>query len=521
MQKARLTGEDVLAREYQREVTRAFSRLSERTADEGLDAVRSIVTESWQRSLSALPPTGRNSASLGIDADELEQLRREGPLARALPIVRRLLIEPARDTGLVVAIGDAQGRLLWVEGDRTALRRSESMGFAVGADWSETSMGTSAPGIVVATGASASVAGEEHFSPVVREWSCTAVPLVDPHTRALMGVLDITGGPEAVSPLSLPLLTAAAAAIEAELAAQPPGSSGASGRAAGSGDSTPDPQSGAATTTAFSGVSLSSAVDVGEEAAPGSSAHLADDAPAPGRPAAGLILGDPAVAEAVEPLVVTGTSAVGSGTVPRPVVRVTGPGAPAVARDGREKQIGLRHAEILTLLDWYDDGLSGPQLGEMVYADAPEATTVRVEMHRLRRVLAEASDGSVELASRPYRLVAGDGRERPPLTDARAAHDALTNGDVERAVVLCRGDVLPASAAPEIEHIRSALSSSLREAVMQFAEHDLLWTYLRRQDAQDDQDAWMLALRLLPADDVRRAAAVARLDAIDAENAAH
>lgn len=516
MQKARLRGEDVLAREYQREVTRAFSRLSERTADAGLDAVRTIVTESWQRSLSALPPTGRDSASLGIDADELERLRREGPLARALPIVRRLLIEPARDTGLVVAIGDAQGRLLWVEGDHTALRRSESMGFAVGADWSETSMGTSAPGIVVATGASASVAGEEHFSPVVREWSCTAVPLVDPHTRALMGVLDITGGPEAVSPLSLPLLTAAAAAIEAELAAQPPTAGGAPGRTAGSAGG----DTGAAATTVFSGVSLSTFA-AGEEAASGAPAPPAAGEPAPGQTAAGLVAGDITVAEAAGPPVVTGTSAVGSGGLPRPVVRVTGPGAPAVARDGREKQIGLRHAEILTLLDWYDDGLSGPQLSGMVYADAPEAATVRVEMHRLRRVLAEASAGSVELASRPYRLIAGDSRGRTPLTDARAAHDALTDGDVARAVALCRGDVLPASAAPEIEHIRAALSSSLREAVMQFADHDLLWAYLRRQDAQDDQDAWMLALRLLPADDVRRAAAVARLDAIDAESAAH
>lgn len=471
MQKASSSGADYLAREYQREVTRAFGRLSERASDAGLHTVRSIVTESWQRSLGALPPTGREAASMGIDPDDLTRLRSEGPLANALPIVRRLLIEPARDTGLVVAIGDAQGRLLWVEGDHSALRRSESMGFAVGTDWSETGMGTSAPGIVVATGESASVVGEEHFSPSVREWSCTAVPLMDPHTRALLGVLDITGGSEAVSPLSLPLLTAAAAAIEAELAAQPPVSS-------------------------------------------------------PER----------TTAEARETLVVTGTSRAGEGDRvpfvsvartnptaspdeggPRPIVRVTGPGAPALVTTGREQQIGLRHAEIMTLLDWHEEGLTGPQLGEMVYTEVPEAATVRVEMHRLRRVLAEASGGSVELASRPYRLVSADGGERAPLTDARAARDALADGDADRAVRLCRGEVLPPSFAPEVERIRSVLSAELREAVMQFADHELLWTYLRRQDAQDDRDAWMLALQLLPADDIRRAAAVARLDAIEAE----
>lgn len=474
MQTSRAAGESVLAREYQRVVTRAFSTLSQAQEDAGLEAVRRIVSDSWQRSLSALPPTGRDSAQVGLDTDELRRLRTEGPLARALPIVRRLLIEPARDTGLVVAIGDAQGRLLWVEGDHQSLRRTESMGFAVGADWSETAMGTSAPGIVVATGAPASVAQAEHFSPVVREWSCTAVPLVDPHTRALMGVLDITGGDEAVSPLSLPLLTAAAAAIEAELAQ--PG---------------PDPDT---TTTVFTGVSF------GDRPAP-------VDGPLPaGLPPAGAT----APLDHTEP----------EPAALRPVVRVTGSGAPTVTRDGRERQIGLRHAEILTLLDWHDDGLTGPQLGEMAYEEAPEAATVRVEMHRLRRVLGEATGGEVELASRPYRLVGTQGRERAPLTDARAAHDALTDGDVVTAVRLCRGLVLPSSTAPEIEVIRTALATSLREAVLQFADHDLLWTYLRRQDAQDDQDAWMLALRLLPADDVRRAAAVARLDAIDAENAA-
>ncbi len=472
MQMASSSGADYLAREYQREVTRAFGRLSERASDAGLHTVRSIVAESWQRSLGALPPTGREAASLGIDPDDLARLRSEGPLADALPIVRRLLIEPARDTGLVVAIGDAQGRLLWVEGDHSALRRSESMGFAVGTDWSETGMGTSAPGIVVATGSAASVVGEEHFSPSVREWSCTAVPLMDPHTRALLGVLDITGGSEAVSPLSLPLLTAAAAAIEAELAAQPPLSS------------------------------------------PGST---------------------DAEAESREALVVTGTSRAGEAgglgavvtgspappaadaSLPGPVVRVTGPGAPVLLTSGREQQIGLRHAEILALLDWHDEGLTGPQLGEMVYTEVPEAATVRVEMHRLRRVLAEASAGSVELASRPYRLVSADGGERAPLTDARAARDALADGDADRAVLLCRGEVLPSSFAPGAERIRSVLAAELREAVMQFADHDLLWTYLRRRDAQDDREAWMLALQLLPADDIRRAAAVARLDAIEAE----
>ena len=140
-------------------------------------------------------------------------------------------------------------------------------------------------------------------------------------------------------------------------------------------------------------------------------------------------------------------------------------------------------------------------------------------MHRLRRVLAEASAGSIELASRPYRLVSSDGGERPPLTDARAARDALADGDVDRAVRLCRGEVLPPSSAPEAERIRSVLSAELREAVMQFADHDLLWTYTTC-DGRTPRTIRTRGCSLCsccPRIDIRRAAAVARLDAIEAE----
>src|SRR5699024_5418614 len=91
--------------------------------------------------------------------------------------------------------------------------RAENIGFAPGADWSEASMGTSAPGAALSTGATAQVAGAEHFSHNVHEFYCSAIPLRHP-SGSVLGMLDLTGSPIAVSSLALAMLSNTAHAIE-------------------------------------------------------------------------------------------------------------------------------------------------------------------------------------------------------------------------------------------------------------------------------------------------------------------
>jgi hypothetical protein len=100
------------------------------------------------------------------------------------------------------------------------VRRAESMRFVAGADWSEARVGTSAPGTALALDRPVQIDGEEHFALPVRQWSCSAVPVHDLRTHETVGVLDITGGPDAVGPRALPLLEATAAAVERELLLQ-------------------------------------------------------------------------------------------------------------------------------------------------------------------------------------------------------------------------------------------------------------------------------------------------------------
>lgn len=182
-----------------------------------LGGLRAVVRDSWRRSLSALGSPGAAAALLALDGTELEAYRRHHLLAAVMPVIGRLLVQPAQDTGLLVAVGDEHGRLLWVDGDRAQRRRAETMAFLPGADWSEAAVGTSAPGTALALGRGIQISGTEHFSPAVHPWSCTAVPVHDPDTGAVVGVVDITGREDAVAPHTLPLVQAAVAAAEAEL----------------------------------------------------------------------------------------------------------------------------------------------------------------------------------------------------------------------------------------------------------------------------------------------------------------
>ncbi|MGV8881153.1 MAG: GAF domain-containing protein [Rhodoglobus sp.] len=199
-------------------VARAHERVIEAGSPGG--GVRRLVSESWQRSLQLSVSPDALLDGVEFDEAELREYRDAHPLALVLPTIHRLLIRHTFDAGLIVAVGDHDGRLLWIDGDRTLRRKAESMLFVEGADWSERAVGTSAPGTALALDHGIQIQRAEHFNRIVHPWSCTAVPVHDPATGTLLGVIDITGGDDAVAPATLPLLEAAVAAVEAELRIQ-------------------------------------------------------------------------------------------------------------------------------------------------------------------------------------------------------------------------------------------------------------------------------------------------------------
>ncbi|MCV7421691.1 GAF domain-containing protein [Mycobacterium yunnanensis] len=181
-------------------------------------SIRPVVAESWRRSLAKGVDPDVDGAESSDATLRLARMRDAHPLASALPVIRRLLVDDARDTGVVVAVTAADGTLLWVEGDPEALRRAESMNFVPGADWSERRVGTNAPGTALALDRELQIRSSEHFSRVAQRWSCTAAPVHDPGTGDLLGAIDLTGGVEVASAQALALVRATAVAVENHLA---------------------------------------------------------------------------------------------------------------------------------------------------------------------------------------------------------------------------------------------------------------------------------------------------------------
>lgn len=183
----------------------------------GQTPLRRFVAESWQRSLATGvdPDSGAREAA---EAARLSELRNGHPLAVALPVIRKLLVEYAVDSGVVVAITAADGTMLWVEGDADACRKVAAMNFVPGADWSEQGAGTNAPGTALALDREVQIDGHEHFSRLVRPWTCTAVPVHDPVTGLPVGSIDLTGGSAIASAQTLALVRATAVAVEHRLA---------------------------------------------------------------------------------------------------------------------------------------------------------------------------------------------------------------------------------------------------------------------------------------------------------------
>lgn len=198
-------------------VRRAYETFLDRgTLVDGLDPT---VRQSWLRSISGgVDP--ETPHVLLLDDPDFRTYRQSHPLTAAMPLVRDLLAGAA-DDGLIVAVSDEVGRLLWVEGSRATRRQADQVGFVEGALWGESQMGTNAPGTALATALPVQVLGAEHFTRPVQRLNCTAAPIIDRRSGRPIGVLDVTGGDPAGSAVALALVRAAAAAVEHELASLP------------------------------------------------------------------------------------------------------------------------------------------------------------------------------------------------------------------------------------------------------------------------------------------------------------
>ncbi|MFJ3215821.1 GAF domain-containing protein [Kitasatospora sp. NPDC086801] len=405
----------------------------------GLLEPRPEIGDSWARlrRLGLDPDAGAAAVHLG--PAEIEQRRRTSGLDAVMPVLRDTLLQPVGQTPLILAIADAEGHVLWQEGERALRRSADRIGFLTGARWIEESVGTNGIAVALRAQRPMHVHSAEHYLRSHHSWTCVAAPVHDPGTGRLVGAINLSGPARNVRPYLLQLTATAARLAETELRAH--------------------------RLEALHQLRTLAAPMLARVAGP---ALVVDSAgwtaaaaglPPPGRLrvpvdgwGAASVHWVPGLGEcALEPLAdgwlvrpVRPPEADDSGTVTaeqaegarlrldlrrqdRPELTVRG------TAGSWSHPLSPRHAELLLLLATGREGSTAAQLAEALFGDAGRTVTVRAELSRLRRYL-----GGL-LAHRPYRitesvLVTVDGPDDPY-------------------------DLLPASSAPAVRRLRAGLAA--------------------------------------------------------------
>ncbi|MGZ4350961.1 MAG: GAF domain-containing protein, partial [Solirubrobacteraceae bacterium] len=373
-----------------REVRRAWERFVgggwDRSAKRGGGTpLRAPIEDSWRRSAAAgVDPSGVRIAPVVADADETSARWEIHPLAETAPLIRACLAASADESRHLIVVSDANGILLWVEGNPTIrMRAADSMNFAEGTLWSEGGAGTNAIGTALAAEHAVQVFASEHFNEIVQSWTCAAAPVHDPDTGQIIGVIDLTGDMETVHPHSMAVATATAQAVTAHLRCDMLDRDGRLlSRYGDQLTSGPGPRALIAPSGRVVATQPIGWLPVDRVKLP---------------PGGGLLElnGGTAVAETLgrEGAFLLRATPAPAPSHSAPVLSLTLLGRDGQAKlSGRQIPLRPRHAEILTLLCANPEGMTSEELAEGVYGDCTRAGGIRVEISRLRKLLGDVVD---------------------------------------------------------------------------------------------------------------------------------
>src|SRR6476620_5843718 len=193
------------------EAVRAWTTFVER-GDGAEQLVRPEILSSWARSEAAISPDVSHAPL--ADEGETADLWRGSPLQTAVQRVEAELRRTAEDGDLVVAVTDAETRILWTYGGRVMRRKAETVNFVPGGRWDDESVGTNALDLATRNDAPSMVFSAEHYAQVVHNWVCWAAPVHDPVSGEQLGVIDLSTTWDRTHPIGLATARVMARLIE-------------------------------------------------------------------------------------------------------------------------------------------------------------------------------------------------------------------------------------------------------------------------------------------------------------------
>ncbi|MCU4304765.1 transcriptional regulator [Acinetobacter ursingii] len=149
--------------------------------------VNESIASSWQRSVSAAIPKERSAAPLLSLAQ-----KQPSALDIALQYCGNDLKHVAEQSSMVIAVGDVGSTIIWTAASQQMRSAAERVHFVEGGQWGEEMVGTNALALSIKTRQSSCVFSNEHYMHSVQDWVCYAAPIIDPHSRQLLGVIDLS-----------------------------------------------------------------------------------------------------------------------------------------------------------------------------------------------------------------------------------------------------------------------------------------------------------------------------------------
>ncbi|OTG82258.1 transcriptional regulator [Acinetobacter sp. ANC 4648] len=178
-----LNTQALLQKRHQIEILRQNSSLSLQHADQ----LGQSIVSSWQRSNSAEIPKNREAAPL-INQKHMKK----SALEVAIEYCGDDLKHIAEQSSMVAAVGDIGSTIIWSAASGQMRNAAERVHFIEGGQWREDLVGTNALALSLKTQQSSCVFSNEHYMSSIHDWVCYAAPIIDPYSKQVLGVIDLS-----------------------------------------------------------------------------------------------------------------------------------------------------------------------------------------------------------------------------------------------------------------------------------------------------------------------------------------
>ncbi len=152
-----------------------------------------LMYESWMRCKDNGVNPYENRASINLNEEQIRDFLSSDSLFRILKPILSRLKDHFLDSRHLITYCNSSGDITYLDGDLALRLKAEDINFVIGSSWAENTSGTNAIGTALATGSPIQVFAGEHFCHELHQWTCSAAPILDPATREILGVIDMTG----------------------------------------------------------------------------------------------------------------------------------------------------------------------------------------------------------------------------------------------------------------------------------------------------------------------------------------